>query len=88
MRVLSPTGEIAHERSRIERSEIGVARARIERKRNRATPKMHFRQFDANSRKLAQERRGRTTVRSRRLRGDADAEVAQNGENARARIER
>ena len=47
---------------------------------------MHFRQFDANSRKLAQERRGRTTVRSRRLRGDADAEVAQNGENAKARI--
>ena len=36
VRVLSPTGEIAHERSRIERSEIGVARARIERKRNRA----------------------------------------------------
>ena len=31
VRVLSPTGEIAHERSRIERSEIGVARARIER---------------------------------------------------------
>ena len=29
VRVLSPTGEIAHERSRIERSEIGVARARI-----------------------------------------------------------
>ena len=51
-------------------------------------PKMHFRQFDANSRKLAQERRGRTTVRSRRLRGDADAEVAQNGGNAKARIER
>ena len=47
---------------------------------------MHFRQFDANSRKPAQERRGRTTVRSRRLRGDADAEVAQNGENAKARI--
>ena len=49
---------------------------------------MHFRQFDANSRKLAQGRRGRTTVRSRRLRGDADAEVAQNGGNARARIKR
>ena len=37
-RVLSPTGEIAHERSRIERSEIGVARARIEPNgRDRAT---------------------------------------------------
>ena len=38
VRVLSPTGEIAHERSRIERSEIGVARARIEPNgRDRAT---------------------------------------------------
>ena len=35
---------------------------------------MHFRQFDANS------------THSRRLRGNADAEVAQNGENAKARI--
>ena len=37
-------------------------------------PKMHFRQFDANS------------THSRRPRGNADAEVAQNGENAKARI--
>ena len=38
VRVLSPTGEIAHERSRIERSEIGGARARIEPNgRDRAT---------------------------------------------------
>ena len=35
---------------------------------------MHFRQFDANS------------THSRRPRGNADAEVAQNGENAKARI--
>ena len=37
---------------------------------------MHLRQFDANS------------THSRRPRGNADAEVAQNGENAKARIER
>ena len=35
---------------------------------------MHLRQFDANS------------THSRRPRGNADAEVAQNGENAKARI--
>ena len=49
-----------------------MPKARIERSKIGRLPKMHFRQFDANS------------THSRRPRGDADAEVAQNGGKAKS----
>ena len=47
--------------------------------RNRAIQKAIFRPFDADARKLARVARGRTQVRSRSPRGDADAVDAQRG---------